>query len=47
MLVMVEVLEEMCIESSYGGDFVSRFDLVAGVSAGGVGSIVISQTKTT
>ena len=44
-MAMNEVLEEMSIEQ--GGDYVSRFDLIAGTSVGGVGALISSQCNST
>lgn len=45
MQAMVEVLENLCKESYDDGDFISRFDLVAGTSVGGIAALVCSQTN--
>ena len=43
---MGEILEEICV-SLYNGDFLSRFDLVAGTSIGGVAALAFSDGETT
>ena len=43
--VMLEMIEEMSLEKLHGGDFVFQFDLVAGVSVGGVAALMCSQNE--
>ena len=43
MQAMGEMIEEMSLEKLHGGDFVSQFDLVAGVSVGGIAALLCSQ----
>ena len=46
-MTMIEALEDMCAANSYEGDFLSRFDLIGGVSVGGVAALVSSQCTNT
>lgn len=44
---MHKILEEICVDLKLGGDYVSRFDLVAGTSVGGTGALICSISQTT
>ena len=43
---MGEAIEDLCDEL-FGGDFLSRFDLVAGTSVGGIAALTCAHTKST
>ena len=44
---LIQEIEQMAIEGGHGNDWLSRIDLVAGTSIGGVTALVINQTTST
>ena len=42
---MGEAIEDLC-EELFGGDFLSRFDLVAGTSVGGIAALTCAHSQT-